>query len=148
VGSVKYLDEAAALGQGAMKHFDEAVAIAKGTEKVGNAWGSAGDLIDSATIIGSGGVTPVGRAFQKHAGNAQRAGAFIGEATGNATRNTEQGRIYLDKILNNQNSTYTVRNTIAYGDILDVRLPDGTGARWTADGKTFIGFLEKYTPKP
>ena len=41
--------------------------------------------------------------------------------------------------------TYTVRNTKAFGDVLDVRLPDGTGARWSADGKTFIGFLEKYT---
>lgn len=66
--------------------------------------------------------------------------------TGNAAKNTQQGANYLNDILSNTNSTYTVRNTKAYGDVLDVRLPDGTGARWSADGKTFIGFLERYTP--
>jgi len=25
-------------------------------------------------------------------------------------------------------------------------MPDGTGVRYSVDGKTFIGFLEKYTP--
>ena len=62
-----------------------------------------------------------------------------------AAKNTAQGIKYIKDILGNPNSTYTVRNTKAFGDVLDVRLPDGTGARWTADGKTFLGFLEKYT---
>ena len=34
-----------------------------------------------------------------------------------------------------------------FGDVIGVRLPDGAGARWKADG-TFIGFLERYTPRP
>jgi hypothetical protein len=109
-------------------------------------WGTSQTLVDTATTPGRGGVTPVGRAFQKHAGNSNRAGAFAGEVAGNATKNTEQGAKYLNAILNNPNSTYTVKNTKAFGDVLDVRLPDGTGARWSADGKTFIMFLEKYTP--
>jgi hypothetical protein len=101
--------------------------------------------MDSATTPGKGGTSPVGRAFQKHAGNPSRAGTFTGEVSGNVAKNTQQGAQYLNDILGNSNSTFTVRNTKAYGDVLDVRLPDGTGARWSADGNTFIGFLEKYT---
>ena len=127
--------------------------IAKGVQGIRGA-GGAGKvytgtrqtLINSATIPGKGGVTPVGRAFQKHAGNPNRAGTFTGDVAGNAAKNTEQGTKYLNSILDNPNSIYTVRNTKAFGDVLDVRLPDGTGARWSADGKTFIMFLEKYTP--
>ncbi|WP_085832445.1 hypothetical protein [Clostridium merdae] len=103
-------------------------------------------LTKVAGAPGKGGVTPIGRAFQKHAGNAQRAGTFTGEVTGNVAKNTEQGINYLNQVLDNPNSTAAVRNTKAYGDVLDVRMPDGTGVRYSADGKSFIGFLEKYTP--
>ena len=116
-----------------------------GTNKI-NTWGSKEDLVIAATIQGKGGVTPVGRAFQKHAGNPSRAGTFVGEISGNAVKNTEQGVKYILQILNNPQSFYTIRTTKTFGEVLDVRLPDGTGARWSADGKTFIMFLEKYTP--
>ena len=116
--------------------------LAEGAE---NIWGSTDNLIKSAITSGKGGVSPVGRAFQKHAGNSGRAGTFVGEVSGNAARNTEQGAKYISDILSNPKSTYKVRHTDVFGDILDVRLPDGTGARWSADGKTFIGFLEKYS---
>lgn len=49
------------------------------------------------------------------------------------------------EILTNPESTFTVRDHKVFGEIIDVRLPDGTGARWTADGETFIGFLERYS---
>lgn len=110
-----------------------------------NPWGSDSDLLAAATIPGKGGVTPVGRAFQKHGGNPNRAGTFVGEVSGNAGKNTEQGIKYLMDILSNPESSYTLRHTDVFGDILDVRLPDGTGARWSADGTRFIGFLEKYS---
>jgi hypothetical protein len=116
--------------EGLRRNADE---VAENADEAVKIWGTTDNLINSATIAGNGGVTPVGRAFQKHAGNAQRAGTFVGEVTGNATKNTEQGLKYLNDILNNQNSTYVIRNTKAHGDILDVRLPDGTGARWSAD---------------
>jgi len=102
-------------------------------------------LIKSATIPGRGGVTPVGRAFQKHAGNPNRAGSFMGKVSGNASQNTKYGLEYVNSILSNPNSTFINRNTKAFGDVLDVRLPNGTGARWSADGITFIGFLERYS---
>ena len=108
-------------------------------------WGTNDDLINSATTPGKGGVTPVGRAFQKHAGNPSRAGTFTGDVSGNASQNTQSGVRYLNSILNNPNSKFTVRDTTAHGKVLDVRMPDGTGARWSADGSRFITFLERYT---
>lgn len=110
-----------------------------------NPWGNIENLTNVATTPGKGGVTPVGRAFQKHAGNSNRAGTFSGEVSGNAAQNTLQGVQYLERILTNPNASFMVRYTKAFGDVLDVRLPDGTGARWSADGTKFIGFLEKYT---
>jgi len=110
-------------------------------------WGSKGDLIKTATTPGTGGVTPVGRAFQKHAGSTQRAGSFTGEVNGNASKNTQQGLNFLEDILDNPNSSYDLRNTKAFGEVLDVRTPDGTGVRFSSDGKKFIGFLEKFTNK-
>ncbi|WP_196595098.1 hypothetical protein, partial [Pectinatus frisingensis] len=115
-------------------------------EGSGNAvWGSSQNLAESAQVLAKGNNTAVGRAFQKHA--TREGTAFTGEITGNAAKNTEQGMEYLNKILNDTNATYTVRDTNAYGKVLDVRLPDGMGARWSADGKTFIGFLERFSTK-
>jgi len=108
-------------------------------------WGSIDNLIDSAKYSLKGNNTAVGRAFQKHA--IREGTAFIGEITGNPIKNTEQGMYYLNKILNDTNATFIIRNTKAHGDVLDVRLLDGMGARWSADGKTFIGFLERFTIK-
>jgi len=106
----------------------------------GQAIPSKATLTSSASTPGKGGVTPVGRAFAKH--QARPKTAFTGTQSGNAAKNTQQGMAHLDKILNNPNSTFTVRNTKAHGDVLDVRMPCGKGARWTPDGTRFIGFLE------
>ena len=103
-------------------------------------------LIDTASISGKGGVTPIGRAFQKH-NSGNRAGTFVGEVTGNPGKNTQQGLDYLNDILGNPNSTLVSKQHKQFGNIIDIRLPDGTGVRFTVDGQTFIGFLEKYTPK-
>jgi len=112
---------------------------------VKQSWGTTDNLIKSATTPGKGGVSPVGRAYQKHAGNPNRAGTFTGKTSGNAVQNTQNGTKYLDDILNNPNSTYKVTHHDVFGNILDVRLPNGMGARWSADGKNFIGFLEKFS---
>ena len=85
------------------------------------------------------GVTPAGRAFQKHLA---RGGVFTGKQTGNAAVNAQQGAQYIDDILNHPNAQATIRNHPVHGDILDVRIPGGPGARWTADGSKFIGFLD------
>ena len=117
----------------------------KGMNKITYNGIEASTLKEVAIAPGKGGVSPAGRAFQKHAGDASRAGTFTGEITGNAAKNTNQGAAYLDDILNNPNTTYTVKNTKAYGEVLEVRMPDGTGALWSTDGTKFIGFREKFT---
>ncbi len=102
-------------------------------------------LLNSAKVCIKGNNTAAGRAFQKHV--AREHSGFLGEITGNALKNTEQGMKYINKIIKSLDVKFIVRNKEPFGEILDVRLPDGMGARWSADGKTFIGFLEKYTNK-
>lgn len=101
-------------------------------------------LREGASKPGNKGVTPIGRAFQKHTSES-RAGTFTGVQSGNAAMNTSQGMSYLNKILDNPGTTYTARNLQTFGNFLDIRMPDGTGARYSADGTRFICFLEKYT---
>ncbi len=102
-------------------------------------------LIKSANEIIKNNNTAAGRAFQKHA--IRKGSVFKGEITGNAQKNSEQAMNYIKKILNSSESTFNIRDTRVYGRILDIRLPNGMGARWTANGKIFIGFLENYTIK-
>jgi len=132
------------LAQDAIANQAQQTQVEQGKE-VENTWGTTDDLMNSATTPGKAGVSPVGRAYQKHAGNPNRAGTFVGKVSGNAVENTQNRAKYLNDILSDSNSTYMVRETKAFGNVLDVRLPDGTGARWSSDGETFIGFLEKYT---
>jgi hypothetical protein len=54
---------------------------------------------------------------------------------------------YIHKIIQSAESTCIIRDTKSYGNVLDIRLPNGMGARWTSNSETFIGFLEKYTFK-
>lgn len=138
-----------AVTAGTLKYVGDKLSTAdfgfKAYKGAGKAWGSTNNLVSSAKSTVKGNNTAVGRAFQKH--TVRDGTAFTGEITGNAAKNTQQGMNYLNKIVNNPNATFTVRNTNSYGNVLDVRLPDGMGARWSSDGKTFIGFLERFTTK-
>ena len=101
-------------------------------------------MIERATAAGRGGVSPVGRALQKHA--ARPESAFAG-ASGNGAENTERGAAYLQEILESPEQATSVSTHKVYGDVIKVRLPDGSGAWFKVNGE-FIGFLERYTPKP
>jgi len=103
-------------------------------------WGSTNNLITSATALVTSTVTAIGRAFQKH--NSRPGTVFTGEASGNAALNTQQGMTYINKILSDPNTTFVIFNHPVEGSVLKVRMPDGTGAWWSADGTRFIGFLE------
>jgi hypothetical protein len=95
-------------------------------------------LSTASKVVGRGGVTAVGRALQKHAA---RAGSWFSgrAAAGRAAANTKEGTAILTEILEKGESrAYTHQ---VFGDIVDVTIKDGPGARLTADGK-FIGFLE------
>jgi len=103
-------------------------------------WGNNANLVNSASTPGQAGITPIGRAFQKH--NNRPGTAFTGSSSGNAAHNKQQGMSHLNQILNNPNSTFTITNNTAHGMVLKVRMPCGKGAMWTADGNNFIMFLE------
>ena len=129
------------------EHRTQIPALIAGTIIPGGGAGKAAEILTESALasVKGGAVTAVGRAFQKHLG--RDVTAFEGVATGNAAKNTEQGMAYINKILSDPNARCTVRETTSYGKVMDVRLPDGMGARWSADGKNFIGFLERYTTR-
>ena len=111
-------------------------------KKVKTKFDNVEKLVDAALAHVKGNTTSVGRSFQKHTVREQT--ACIGKITGNVSENTCQGFLYLEKIIESPSSTAVIKNTKAYGEVLDIRLPNGIGARWTSGGDKFIGFLESY----
>jgi hypothetical protein len=103
-------------------------------------------LIQSASTPDKAHVTSIGRAFQKHIAP-KRAGTFTGKQTGSTAFNTQQGLSVLQDILDNT-GWINIKSHPQLGGMIDIHKADGTGARWSADGKKFIGFLEKTTTKP
>ena len=97
------------------------------------------DLIKAATKADKGALTKVGRALQKHG---SRPNSVFPKATGNPASMNAQGEAVLRNILTNPSATTTVRNHARFGDILEVKVPGGGGARFSADGNNFIGFIE------
>ncbi|MBQ0738836.1 hypothetical protein J9332_31420, partial [Aquimarina celericrescens] len=97
------------------------------------------DLIKAATKADKGALTKVGRALQKHG---SRPNSVFPKATGNPASMNVQGEAVLRNILTNPSATTTVRNHARFGDILEVKVPGGGGARFSADGNNFIGFIE------
>ncbi|WP_340067362.1 RHS repeat-associated core domain-containing protein [Ascidiimonas aurantiaca] len=98
------------------------------------------NLLKVATLLDKGGLTKIGRALQKHG---SRAGSKFPKVTGNQASINAQGEQILSNILNNPASTTTTRHHARFGDILEVMAPNGQGARFSADGETFIGLIEK-----
>ncbi len=85
-----------------------------------------------------GGLTAAGRALQKHGG---REGSAFPAAKGNPLSINQQGQHVVDDILTTPGSTMTTRHYARFGEVTEVRAPDGRGLRYGSDGK-FIGFLE------
>jgi hypothetical protein len=84
-------------------------------------------------------LTRAGRAFQKHG---SRNPGLWGQPTGSANDLNVMGQTHLDEIVNSSDTVWTSRHHAMYGDILEGHLPDGRGARWSADGSYFFGFLD------
>ena len=112
---------------------------AKLSSSANTATRGVGGLLKAGNALEKGGLTAAGRALQKH-GN--RVGSIFPKATGNAAAINAQGEAVLNGILTNPNVIKTVRHHARFGDILEYRIPGGQGARFSGDGKTFIGFLE------
>jgi hypothetical protein len=101
------------------------------------------DLLSRATQASRGGVSEAGRALQSHA---CREGSWLAEraAGGNAAQNTAAAHQALQEIL--AGGQVVQETHPVWNEIIVVRLPNGAGAVWKADG-TFITFLERYTPR-
>ncbi|WBM76118.1 hypothetical protein [Saprospira grandis] len=94
----------------------------------------AGKQIDKG-----GQLTKAGRGLQKHG---SREGSVFPPAKGSPKQINEQGEKILTKILLQKDAVRTTRHHARFGDILDIRIPGGMGARFSSDGKKFITFLE------
>ncbi len=86
-----------------------------------------------------GGLTEFGRALQKH-GN--RPGSKYPKPSGSPAAISQQGEDVARTILNKSGSSFQTRHHARFGNILEVKAPRGQGMRFSADGKTFIGFIE------
>lgn len=107
-------------------------ALAQATQEVDT-------LLKAGNILDKGGLTTAGRALQKHGSRAQ---SVFPKATGNAAVINAQGETVLKEILTNPNVSSVIRHHARFGNILEYRILEGKGARFSSDGKTFIGFIE------
>lgn len=98
------------------------------------------NLIKVAKLLDKGGLTKIGRALQKHG---SRPGSRFPQAVGNPASINAQGEKILSNILSNPGSKVTVRHTGRFGDVLEVVSPNGQGARFSKDGKEFLGLINR-----
>lgn len=106
-----------------------------------NGFRSVDELSQAAAAADRGGLSAAGRALQKHGG---REGSAFPPVSGNPASINRQGQSVVDDILTSPGSMTVTRNHARYGEVMEVRAPDGRGVRYDANGK-FMGFLE---PKP
>ena len=103
---------------------------------------SVGEMCQSGTIVDKGDLTKAGRSLQKHGA---RIDSAFPKPTGNTAEINFQGQKILEEILNHPEKSVYVRSDASSRmghEVIDVRLPDGRGARFTKDGKEMICFLE------
>ena len=130
---------AAGTGIKIVSKADDVVDVAKALNKVDNAV-DISKLLKAGNQLDKGGeLTKVGRSLEKHG---SRPGSIYPSATGNVANKNALGNQVLESILNNPNATIVNRHHAMLGDILEIKIPGGMGARFSADMKTFIGFLE------
>ncbi|MCB1072606.1 MAG: hypothetical protein KDK96_05830 [Chlamydiia bacterium] len=102
---------------------------------------SLGDMSHAGTFHDRGGLTKAGRSLEKKAG---RIDSVFPKPSGNVHEVNMQGQRILDEILNHPDKQVFFKKvkTQNYRECIDIRLPDGRGARFTKDGREMIGFLE------
>lgn len=88
-------------------------------------------------------ITIAERAWEKHVGRVKDNRSILGEIKGNRS----QKRLMVEKLVYHfmgyktwWNIFYHYKHELVY----EVRLENGQGMRWSADGKRFIGFLEDF----
>ena len=105
----------------------------------------SGDIPDARILSKAGeepfrnDLTRAGHSFQEH-GN--RTSGIWEKPKGNPEELSKRGQDNLDHIINAKDTQWVARHHVRFGNIVEGRLPDGRGARWSADGKKFHGFLD------
>jgi len=92
---------------------------------------SKDDLLRAAGLPNRGELTKAGRALQKH-GN--RASSAFPRVSGTPEEINRLARYMTEAVLNTPNCTYTRRRHARFGEITDIRTPDGRGIRHDANG--------------
>nr|WP_272884265.1 hemagglutinin repeat-containing protein [Stutzerimonas stutzeri] len=115
--------------------YEHPVKVGEGAKGIGR---SVDELSQAAATADRGGLSAAGRALQKHGG---REGSAFPAAKGNPLSINQQGQHVVDDILTTPGSTMTTRHHARFGEVTEIRAPDGRGLRYGSDGK-FIGFLE------
>ncbi|MFM7066737.1 MAG: FG-GAP repeat domain-containing protein, partial [Gammaproteobacteria bacterium] len=103
--------------------------------------GSLDALSRAAGALDRGGISAAGRQLQKHG---SRPGSAFPGARGNPSAINQQGQQIVDDILTTPGTTTVSRHHARFGDVTEIRAPDGRGLRYGSDGR-FLGFLE---PRP
>jgi hypothetical protein len=111
-----------------------------GIVAIGATMDQATNLSTAGQTLDRNGLTQAGRAFQKHG---SRNPGLWGQPRGNVSALNVAGQAHLDEIVNSSDTVWVTRHHAMYGGILEGRLPDGRGARWSADGSHFYGFLDR-----
>jgi hypothetical protein len=120
-----------------IKGLSSLLKIFKGTSK--NVAKRVDELLAAAKTPDKSGLTAVGRQLQKHG---SRHGSAYPKAVGPPEVINAQGEAVLRDILTNPSITTNVRHHARFGEVIEFRIPGGTGARFSSDGKKFLGFLE------
>lgn len=111
-------------------------AVGKSARILGN---QVDKLLKAGNVVDRGGYTLVGRALQKHG---SRPRSVFPKVTGNPDAFNKAGEEVLKKILTDPDLISSIRHHARFGKILECKVPGGYGARFSSDGKTFIGFIE------
>ncbi|WP_289661952.1 hypothetical protein [Flavobacterium panacagri] len=81
------------------------------------------------------------RAWEKHVG--RKKDSIFGEIKGNAIEKKEKVEKLIHYIINHK-TWWNIFYHYKHGLVYEIRVQNGQGLRWSADGKQFIGFLEDF----
>lgn len=93
---------------------------------------------EAAAVLDRNNLSKAGRALMKHG---DRAASAFPQARGRASEINRAAQEIVDEILADPRSTMEIRHHATFGEVKDIRAPDGRGLRFDGAG-SFLGFLE------